>query len=345
MFNARAKKTDEAPSAQPAEVASTQDVVIRTMPQEFFGKEASFAEPERKPEAQYVAPPVPVPTVAIVPAPVTGPLVVKRSIKGIVITAVIFLVLIGVGAYAAVVIIGSVKAQKALVELALVKSQEEEEAARRLAEELKNQPAPVVPVAEAPAKDTDSDGLTDIEELLYRTNFREPDTDKDSFLDGNEVFHRYDPLGLSPQTLLDTGSVKVFIESSFPFSVYYPATWSTVPDVEKSSVSFRSSRQATISVTWVEKDADETLAAWYAKKSPSDDPKNLKETLTKDGYYGLVTTNDRTAYLDVGTAVVMLEYDLGNRTQIEYLQTFQMMVNSLQVVVIPAAETVITPTP
>ncbi|MBU2509676.1 fibronectin type III domain-containing protein, partial [Patescibacteria group bacterium] len=57
--------------------------------------------------------------------------------------------------------------------------------------------------------DTDSDGLSDLEEVLYGTNSKSPDTDADGFLDGNEVFHLYNPAGTAPVKLLDSALVKI----------------------------------------------------------------------------------------------------------------------------------------
>ena len=88
----------------------------------------------------------------------------------------------------------------------------EEAAAKKAAEEAAR--AAATPV---PGKDTDSDGLTDVEELLYGTNFRDPDSDEDTFLDGNEVFHRYHPLGVAPSTLIDTGAVKIFGDAGYAY--------------------------------------------------------------------------------------------------------------------------------
>ncbi|MBU1907595.1 fibronectin type III domain-containing protein, partial [Patescibacteria group bacterium] len=57
--------------------------------------------------------------------------------------------------------------------------------------------------------DSDSDGITDLEETLFGTYTRNPDTDGDGFLDGNEVFHLYNPAGNAPVRLLDSALVKV----------------------------------------------------------------------------------------------------------------------------------------
>lgn len=332
MFDKSVKQPESKLVAPKA--ADLDGYVIHAMPREFYGKEAQLAENEKaeiKPATVVVPPPV-VKPVVIAPPTVVAPPSAKRSTKGLLIVVLVSMFVITGGAYAASVIVSSVQEQKRLAEEELVRVKEEQEAElARLAAEASAAKNQEQAVTESNAKDTDSDGLTDVEELLYGTNFREPDSDKDSFLDGNEVFHRYHPLGLAPLTLLDTGAVKIFEDALYPFTMYYPSTWSTVLSEVDTAVTFRSSRQATIEVELEEKDADETLQSWYdANHSGSEG--EMKEILTKEGYYGLTTSDDRTAYLDVGSAVVTLTYDLGSRTQIEYLQTFQMMVNSLTLV-------------
>lgn len=347
MFDKSEKQPESQAAATPA--VAIHDYVIHAMPREFYGKEASLAEGE-KPEVKQVpvaAPPVVAPKpVVVAPPAVLPPATPKRSVKGLVIMAFICMAVIGTGAYAASVIVASMQEQQRLAEEELARVKEEQEAElARLAAEAEAAKNEEQEVEETNAKDTDSDGLTDVEELLYGTNFREPDSDKDSFLDGNEVFHRYHPLGLAPATLLDTGAVKVFEDSLYPFTIYYPSTWSTVLNESDTAVTFRSARQATIDVEWEEKDVDETLAQWYEANQPSSRGE-MKGILTKEGYYGLTTSDDRTAYLDVGEAVITLTYDLGSRIQVEYLQTFQMMVNSLtsiELTDVPAETSTTTP--
>jgi hypothetical protein len=72
-------------------------------------------------------------------------------------------------------------------------------------------PPPAAPVLPPGGLDSDSDGLTDVEEPLYGTDVRNPDADSDGFLDGNEVFHLYNPAARSSVRLLDSGLVKLFL--------------------------------------------------------------------------------------------------------------------------------------
>ncbi len=53
-----------------------------------------------------------------------------------------------------------------------------------------------------PTKDTDRDGLDDTDESYWNTDFQNPDSDGDGFLDGEEVASGHDPLKSGPDDLL-----------------------------------------------------------------------------------------------------------------------------------------------
>ncbi len=60
-----------------------------------------------------------------------------------------------------------------------------------------------------PLKDSDNDGLPDVEELRYGTDPNNKDTDGDGFLDGEEVQNGYNPLGpgrLNPNSYIKSPS-------------------------------------------------------------------------------------------------------------------------------------------
>lgn len=54
-----------------------------------------------------------------------------------------------------------------------------------------------------PSKDTDQDGLTDDEEVYWRTDFKNKDSDGDGFIDGEEVLSGHDPAKPGPNDWLD----------------------------------------------------------------------------------------------------------------------------------------------
>ncbi len=60
-----------------------------------------------------------------------------------------------------------------------------------------------VPVASDPDADPDNDGLKNWEEEIYKTDKRDPDTDKDGYLDGEEVLSGYDPTKPAPDDALE----------------------------------------------------------------------------------------------------------------------------------------------
>jgi hypothetical protein len=192
---------------------------------------------------------------------------------------------------------------------------------------VETKPEPVVPPKPTPGKDTDSDGITDGEERLYGTDARNPDSDADSFLDGNEVFHRYDPLGPSPQTLLDTGTVAIFTSADTTWSVYYPIKWKA--SEADGTVVFQTGSTAKVTVTeQVKVDATTPLADWYKTTLGKNASSDIKSLLTKNGYQELLSNDKLTAYVDAGQKIFVFTYDLKEELSIDFLSTFQMMVNS-----------------
>src|SRR3989339_27229 len=75
-----------------------------------------------------------------------------------------------------------------------------------------------------PAVDTDGDGLTTEEELVFGTNPDLEDTDKDGYKDGQEITSLYNPL-VPAQDLFSSGLVKKFISSNYGYTFFRPNTW------------------------------------------------------------------------------------------------------------------------
>ncbi len=195
-------------------------------------------------------------------------------------------------------------------------------------------PTPIEPVTGSvspfsttvtPGVDSDSDGLTDVEEtIVYGTDPHLPDTDGDGFLDGNEVFHRYNPNGTAPADLLGAKLVQLLEASSYGLS--YPMKWTSVPS-EKNGYVISTTTGEQFSIESVAKDKILSLADWYSQTVKEGTPTVTK---SKNGFPMLVNSNQLTAHLDLGTSILTFTYETAAKNTIDYLQTFQMMLNSVE---------------
>lgn len=178
--------------------------------------------------------------------------------------------------------------------------------------------------------DSDSDGLTDVEENdIYHSNPYSPDTDGDKFLDGNEVFHLYSPIALTPATLLDSALVKTYQNQEFGYSLWYPATWAAVSkDAENREIDFVAPSGEAIIVTAVSNPGNLSLQDWYLANVPNARIEEIKPLETKGGKNGIQSEDRLTAYFSKSGNILEIKYNLGNQCVIEYRSTFGMMVRS-----------------
>ncbi len=315
---------------------------IFTMPEKYRGMAATQKPPQPSP------PPVPVPAPAVpkppVPSPAKpgGPVAKKKlskTTRALLIGGGILLVgLVGVGIYVFLATRPvqaptpeAVETEPATpVEEVEEAPAEEEEAPAE--EEETEKPVSPFETELTPGRDTDSDGLTDLEEAFYGTNARLPDTDADGFLDGNEVFHRYNPRGTAPGTLLESGLAKEYGRAA-SYRVLYPSAWSVkAVEGQTDGVVFMAPSAETVTIAVEAKsDAAMSLSDWYAAANPESEEDPLSGT-TKNSYPMLMAENQMTVFVDLGASVMTLVYQVQVKATIDYLQTFQRMVNSVSAV-------------
>ncbi|HBU27758.1 TPA: hypothetical protein DEB00_01420 [Candidatus Uhrbacteria bacterium] len=179
-----------------------------------------------------------------------------------------------------------------------------------------------------PGQDTDSDGLTDVEEVVYGTEVNRPDTDQDGFLDGNEVFHLYHPNGTAPQTLLDTGAVKTILPDGY--QLHALARWTQQLNSTTGLVVISAPTGESFQVLPQVVVASDTLNSWYAETVAIADQQQLEAFRTKQGFVGVWTADHLTAFVRFSDEqILVFTYNLGSATRVQYRQTFEMMINSL----------------
>ncbi len=197
-------------------------------------------------------------------------------------------------------------------------------------------PADCRPPEPVPGIDTDSDGLTDLEERsIYQTDSRRTDTDSDGFVDLNEVLNLFDPNNAQPVPLSDNPGITVHADSALGYEIYRPTGWvlSTGPEGQ---TRFSAPTGEFIDVLVEDLAEGDSLADWYAALDPSVSEASLRPQLTRRGYEYLASQNRSAFFVRGGNKVFIVSYDLGGSAAIQFRVTFEMMANSLRV--LPAGE-------
>lgn len=304
------KQKEDLPQAQETSQGIDPSVRVFSMPEELRGKAAILQEEPKKEAAPEALAPLIIPVA--IPAPAEQ-VVIRRRVSPVLLALLMVVLMGGTGAGVWWYVV-TYASPPQIIETP--------------PPDVTPPPGDETPTEPYPGTDTDSDGLTNVEELLYGTDFRSPDTDGDTFLDGNEVFHRYDPNGLAPSTLLDTGAVRVLERADIPFTMYYPASWSVDAKASSATLTFRSSDSASITLTYAQKDPLVALTSWLKQQDIS--TRDTEQTMTKEGYDARIANDGRTMYVDMGAWAVSATYDLGeDNYSIDFLQTFKMMTNSI----------------
>lgn len=310
---------------------------VFTMPERYrHGAEGKVHEPETKgPRA-----PVEIKTPSVPSAPALPPRPPARqkkisSTKKILLLGAVVLLALGVGG---TILVSSVEeqGQEEIVTAPVVRPEPQPTPEPEPEPEPAGEPEPepeVFPVEVLPGTDSDSDGLSDTEErTIYGTDVRLPDSDTDGFLDGNEVFHRYNPAALG--TLLAAGVVTTW-QGETPegeagvqrveYAFDYPTVWEM--EFLDGELVLDAQIGEGFRISFVEKQV--SLAAWASENVVLED--SIFGT-TKNGLQLLQSSNQLEAYVDLGLAVMIVKYDTGVKARVDYLQTMQMMLNSVRVV-------------
>jgi len=182
--------------------------------------------------------------------------------------------------------------------------------------------------------DTDGDVITDVGETLFNTDPVISDFDGDKYPDGHEVFYLYNPAGVEPMKLIDSGLISVYSNPAFFYRLYYPKDWAVgIVDADSRDVLFSTITGENIEVRVINKNIGETFNDWFARNAVGERLENylpfesvFKETgfarkdnmvffIVKDNYvYAIVyhTTDSNTVnYRQVGVMIAR-SFQLGN---------------------------------
>ncbi|MEK7211268.1 MAG: hypothetical protein AAB731_01410, partial [Patescibacteria group bacterium] len=178
--------------------------------------------------------------------------------------------------------------------------------------------------------DADSDGLTDAEEDMYKSNPFNPDTDGDNFIDGNEIFHLYSPIAATPATMLDSGLVSAYRNQKRGYALWYPIGWQTQSkDAEDREIDFIAPGGERVSFIVSDNPGNKSLENWYLATEANAKIEDIKPFTTKSGKSGIQSEDRFAAYFAKNGVIFTIKYNLDNRDNIEYRTTYGMMMRSL----------------
>jgi hypothetical protein len=134
-----------------------------------------------------------------------------------------------------------------------------------------------------------------VEEAIYQSNPKQPDTDGDGYLDGEEVINGYSPLAAG-KTLLQSGLVKVYTNAKYGFTVNYPASFTVEESEDGSVVSFQQGENETITLQRQDNPDGLSAAAWYGRLLPEANNSQLT-TVDFGALSGVFSLNNLAIYL------------------------------------------------
>lgn len=189
--------------------------------------------------------------------------------------------------------------------------------------------APAQPTLPPDGLDLDSDGLTDVEERLYGSNGQLPDSDADGYLDGNEVFNLYSPVAVAPATLLGS-SLMQSVSSTVGWQTIVPRTWQVESSATSAAMIIRIPTGELIAVRVEENPERLDMRAWLmAKRGWRSD--QIYELLSNKYKVPFFLGADRlTGYIAWEEKVLVISYQLGTQSFVNYRMTFGLMLNALR---------------
>lgn len=181
--------------------------------------------------------------------------------------------------------------------------------------------------------DSDGDGLTDVEEEVFGSVVSNPDTDQDSFLDGHEVFHLYNPAGITPEKLIDTGAVKNYKNDAEKYQIYYPLKWNIdkLGSEAGGGMKINSNTGEFIAIIVEKNQNNLPIISWYLEQAPGVKAGDIQTFVTKSNLDGIKSPDGFSAYFTRNGIVYIISYNIGIKPEINYKRTFEMMLNSFRI--------------
>lgn len=188
-------------------------------------------------------------------------------------------------------------------------------------------------------QDSDKDTLSDVEERVYKTDAKKPDSDLDGMLDGAEVKNLSDPLKGEHALLKNSGLVDTFTNQTYQYVFLYPKSdeWAVgAVDSSNKEVLASAATGEYISVRVEENPQKLSIFDWYTKIYAAGKSSEHMQDVSFGAWNALMREDGRVWYLvrkderngTLTPYVYILTYAPNAKKELNYSATFRMCVQS-----------------
>lgn len=177
----------------------------------------------------------------------------------------------------------------------------------------------------------DADELTDFEEEIFGTDSGAWDTDGDGYYDGQEVFNLYNPKGVAPIRIVDSGLIKEYKNQRFAYRLYYPVAWQPgVVDDSQTQVLFTAATGDYIEVAAMPRTPGESFEEWFAAHADRQKITDLTPFENRFGVELKMRKDNLVAYTEEADQIFVLIFHPSDNGPIRFRRIFQMLVQSFR---------------
>jgi len=177
--------------------------------------------------------------------------------------------------------------------------------------------------------DTDSDSLTDVEEIIFGTLPANPDTDNDGYRDGVELMNGYDPAKPGNAMIFESPFVVSFASdfNNDNFQIYYPKEWQVAQIKDLRQALVTAGTGEIIKITAKDNQAKQAAMAWYLENHPQTNVSSLRLVDYGD-LSGIFAPDGLTAYLTGPdkSKLYVFEYLPGRGNEFRYPDIFNFII-------------------
>lgn len=180
--------------------------------------------------------------------------------------------------------------------------------------------------------DDDKDTVSDREEAeVFQIDPGVWDTDKDGYYDGLEIGNLYNPKGIAPQRIIDSGIVKEYVSPIWQYRLYYPSMWKMDSiDARGDDMLLSGSSGDYIEIRAFKKEKGMDFSTWFSQNLQGENFGNFSSFENRFKMIGYKRQDGRVAFYETENAVYSIVYFFGAEERNSYPKVMEVLVQSFR---------------